>query len=175
MPFAASFSVSQTLGDPSEITFSDTSTGTDGNITERRIYLRLSDGLFLVESGTATDYETWDILDISDTLDVLDEDEAIEVTIQWLDVSGTVLYVSTANYGFTLFNSTFDYQLTQRLSGNPLLINDNNFFELKSELRVAIDSGNDAIAVGDLFGAQQCYIIATNLRLNSQYYFNANS
>jgi hypothetical protein len=75
-----------------------------------------------------------------------------------------------------LYNETFDYQLTQVLTGNPLVINDNNFFPNKSDLRVNIDGGNQAIFFAtDLFSAQQCYDRATNLRLGSQYYFNANS
>lgn len=175
MAFVASCVVSQTEGAPSLIDFSDTSTGTDANITQRRIYIKLSNGTYLVQQGTTTDYEVWALASLTKSLDVLSEDKAAEITVQWLDVSNTVLYVVTSNYGLTLYNETFDYQLTQRLPGNPLLINDNNFFELKSELRVAIDSGNDTILFGDIFGAQQCYNIATKLRANSQYYFNANS
>ena len=79
-------------------------------------------------------------------------------------------------YGFTEYNEMFDYGLTQMLTANPLLINDNDYFPHKSDLRTSIDSGNQAIIYAqDLFAAQQCYDRATNLRLSSQYYFNINS
>jgi len=101
------------------------------------------------------------------------------ITVDWIDnTSPTPIVVATKSYtlGFTLYNETFDYQLTQVLSGNPLVINDNKFFSNKSDLRVNIDSGNQAIEFAtDIFAAQQCYDRATNLRLNSPYFFNSNS
>lgn len=177
MALLPSFSTSQTEGAPSKVNFLDTSTGSDVNITQRRIYIVLSNGTYLVQQGTTTQYEPWNIAFASITLTLLTgEDKAAQIKVQWLDVSNTVLYESIINTGFTLYNETFDYQLTQRLTGNPSLIDDNNFFELKSELRTAIDSGNQCIArAADIFGAQQCYTIATKLRLQSQYYFNANA
>lgn len=176
MALVASFSTSQTEGAPSLINFLDTSTGTDAAVTQRRIYIVLPGGTYLVQTGTSTQYETWSIAFLTKTLDVLSKDRAAQVIVQWLDVSNAVRYEVIANYGFTLFNETFDYQLTQRLTGNPKLIDDNNFFELKSSLRTAIDSGNQCVALAnDNFGAQQCYDIATDLRTSSQYYFNANA
>ena len=77
---------------------------------------------------------------------------------------------------FFNFNEKFDYGLTQMLTANPMLINDNDFFPHKEELRISIDSGNQAFTlVGDIFAAQQCYDRATELRVNSQYYFNINA
>ena len=176
MPFNASFSTEQPVGQAAIITFTDTSSGTDGNITERRVYLRKADGTFLVPVGTTTDYIVWDYADSTISIDVLDKDYALSCVVQWLNTGGSVLYDSTVLSGYTLWNSTFSYQLTQRLSGNPTLINDNNFFSEKSTLRENIDSGNQAIDLAaDIFAAQQCYDIATEIRVNSQYYFNANS
>lgn len=176
MPLIPSFSVSQTEGAPSLINFLDTSTGNDVNITQRRIFLWLSSGVYLVQTRTSTNYETWNIAFLNAILDVLTEDKAINITVEWLDVGDNVLYNYQLNRGFTLYNETFDYQLTQRLTGNPKLIDDNNFFEEKEKLRVGIDSGNQCLLLAnDIYGAQQCYNIATKLRINSQYYFNANA
>lgn len=175
MAFIASATASQTEGVPNKINFLDTSIGSDGAIVSRRIFIRGSDGNFIVQLGTSTQYEVWSIASLSIILTLLSKDISAAITIQWLDGSNVVLYDYSFNQGFTLFNETFDYQLTQRLTGNTLLINDNDFFPLKSQLRVAIDSGNQAILKGDIFGAQQCYDIGTNLRVNSQYYFNANA
>lgn len=173
--FIASFSANQTAGQPSQINFTDTSTGSDGAITQRRIYIAQSNGIFLVQQGTVTQYENWAWPGLTTTLTLLSKDISALITVQWLDVSGNILYAYAANYGLTLFNETFDYQLTQNVSGNPLLLEDNGFFEEKSKLRVAIDSGNQCVVLGDLTGAQNCYDIATNIRINSQYLFNANA
>lgn len=85
----------------------------------------------------------------------------------------TVLYSTSGTYGLTGYNEDFDYQLTSLMASNPLLVNDNYFFKHKSDLRLFIDSGNQAIErAGDIVNAQLCYDQATELRTNSQYYFN---
>ena len=176
MAFSPSFTASSVSGAPSQIIFTDTSTGTDGAITSRQIYIATDSGTFLVPTGTTTDYIVWVIANATKNVDVLDKDYALILTVNWLNVSGTVLYSATGLVGFTSYNEEFDYQLTQLLSGNPLLINDNNFYTNKSDLRTDIDSGNQAIVLAaDIFGAQQSYDRATNSRLNSQYLYNANS
>jgi len=179
MPLTVNFSATQTVGEPSEINLTDTSAGTDVAVTQRRVYIAPPTGAFLVEEGTATEYEEWDDFPATTTitLDVLAEKagQACTITVQWLDVSGNVLYAKALKYGFTLYGEEFDYSLTQRLSGNPLLINDNDFFNNKSDLRTELDSGNQALSLaGDVFGAQQCYDRATALMVGSVYYFNSN-
>jgi hypothetical protein len=177
MPLSPNFNASQTVGLPSVINFLDTSTGSDSNITGRRVYFQTSSGSFLVESGTSTDYELWPLTSgTSISYTVLTKDYALLITVEWIDVNGDALYSSQQLIGFTLYNETFDYQLTQVLSGNPLRINDNQFFEQKSKLRDCIDSGNQALTLAsDIVAAQQCYKIATDIRLSSQYIFNINS
>lgn len=177
MPLTPDFSASQTLGDESTVSLTDTSTGSDGAITQRRVYLRKADGTFLVPEGNGNDeYIEWPWADSEIDIDALDKDYALDVIVQWLNVSNVILYSKTELIGFPLYNETFDYGLTQLLSGNPLLINDNDFFSNKSDLRVEIDSGNQAIEqASDIYGAQQCYDRATALRISSQYFFNGNS
>jgi hypothetical protein len=176
MPFSPNFSTSQVLGLPNQIVFTDTSTGSDSNIASRRVYMQTAANIYLVELGTTTNYEVWSILDTTVTYDVLSKDYALYVTVEWLNASNIVLYNKQFLLGYTLYNESFDYHLTQVLSGNPLLINDNNFFENKSQLRVSIDSGNQALTfAADIFAGQQCYDRATNLRLNSPYFFNSNA
>lgn len=177
MAFVASFSAASVSGTPSDILFTDTSTGSDGAITSRRIYAKTDKGTFLVETGTTTDYEVWALpLATSITLDLLTKDYALTLIVELLDVNDVVLYDYTVDaQGFTEYSEEFDYGLTQLMSGNPLLINDNDFWPHKSKLRALINSGNKAITVAsDLFNAQLCYDAATDLRLNSQYYFNGN-
>lgn len=176
MPLTPNFSVSQPTGEPSVVTLEDTSTGSDGAISQRRAYLRTSAGVFLVEEGVATEYTPWSYANPTIDIDALDKDYGLYITVEWLDVSNTVLYSKSTLVGLTSFNEDFDYQLTQLLSGNPLLWNDADFWQNKSNLRTEIDSGDQAISrAADIFGAQQCYDRATRLRETSQYSFNGNS
>lgn len=182
MAFVPDFVAIQPFGSPNLIEITDLSTGSDSRIVTRRIYIKKPDGSYIVPSGTTTDYILWDYPNMSISLDVLTKDTACEVTVEWLDsipsptVDPIVLYNKVILYGFTEYSEMFDYQLTQMLTANPLLINDNDYFPNKMDLRVSIDSGNQAIIYAqDLYAAQQCYDRATNLRLNSQYYFNINS
>lgn len=176
MSFSAAFTTTQILGAPSEVVITDTSTGSDSNIVDRRIYLQKADGTYLVPTGTTTDYINWSTGTSTKTIECLDKDYALNVTVTWNNVSGTALYTEPSLEGLTLYNETFDYGLTQQLSGNPLLFNDNNFFTHKSDLRTYIDSGNQAILeASDIFGAQVCYNEATKLRRASPYAFNINS
>jgi hypothetical protein len=175
MPLTPNFTAVQLFGSPNEIVLTDTSIDTTG-ISSRRVFIQMPNGTYLVEEGTTTDYEVWAIADDSITLDVLTKDVAVTITVQWLIAGGAIEGTKVYEFGFTQFNETFDYGLTQMLTANPLLINDNNFFPNKSELRVCIDSGNQALSlVGDLFAAQQCYDRATGFRLDSRYLFNINS
>ncbi len=176
MPLTPNFSTEQILGSPSVVTVTDTSTGSDVAITQRRVTLQTASGTYIVPDGTSTNYVQWPYADSFIDIDALDKDYAFYVTVQWLDVDGNVLYSKQSLIGFTLYNETFDYLLTQQLAANQLLVNDNNFFDNKSDLRTEIDSGNQAIELAaDILAAQLCYDRATELRLKSQYYFNANS
>jgi hypothetical protein len=176
MPFTPNFSASQTLGAPDSINLTDTSTGSDGAIVSRRVYFQTAANSYLVEDGTTTNYEVWNIASSTISFSLLDKDYALFVTVQWLNNVNTVLYTKVYLLGFTMYNEEFDYQLTQVLSGNPLVMNDNNFFRNKSDLRVNIDGGGQAITfASDAYAAQQCYDRATNFRLNSPYFYNANA
>jgi len=176
MPLVPLFTVTQPLGSPSDITLTDSSTGSDVLIVSRRVYFQTSAGTFLVETGTSTDYEAWALADTSATFDVLDKDYGLRITVEWLDTGGGILYDKVGYYGLTEYNEEFDYSRTQNVAANALLMNDNNFWNNKTKLRTLIDSGNNAITnVSDINAAQQCYDQATAMRLSAQYLFNINS
>ena len=170
------FNVTQQLGSPNELSIIDQNAPIVGAVN-KRIYIQQANGTYIVEgSNTTTDYTEVPYATNPVTIDVLTKDVAVQITIEWLNSSNVVLVSESEVYRFTNFNENFDYALTQNLTANPLLINDNDFFANKSEFRTCIDSGNQAFdLVGDLFSAQQCYDRATNLRINSQYFFNINS
>ncbi len=178
MALTPNFTVTITPGTPADLNFTDTSSGSDGSVTQRRIYIQAASGSYLVESGTTTEYEVWGDFPSTTTItleDILDKDYGCRVVVQWLDVSNVVLYDKTLYYGFTGFNEDFDYELTQLIASNPLLMNDNNFWQHKNLLITLIDSGDNAISrASDIASAQQCYDLATQLREESVYYFNGN-
>jgi len=175
MPLTPSFSVSQTVGNPSVIVVTDTSTGSDGAVTSRRVYLEDYEGNYVVPSGVTTNYIPWPLSSPTISIDCLTEDAALQVTVQWLNVSNTVLYSSSSLEGFTLYNETFYYSLTQAqaMVSNPSYIaQDTNYYNNKMKLRLFIDSGNQAISIGnDITSAQICYDSATFIVNNQQNFF----
>lgn len=178
MSFTAAASASSVAGTPSDILFTDLSTGSDAAIFSRRIYFSDDTGAFIVETGSSLEYSLWPLPLIDTiTLDLLTAATAAKIVIQWLDVSNNVLYDYTISAeGFTEFLEEFLYSQTQLLSGNPLLINDNNFWQNYSKCRTLTDAGNQAILqASDLYSAQQCYDAATEILNNAQYLFNGNS
>ena len=173
MALSPNFSAAQPLGTPEIIQITDTSTGSDGAITQRRVYLRDKAGNNILPEGTSTDYVVWDYADSSIDIECLTKDYALRITVQWLDVTDVVLYDTEQILGFTSFNEDFAYTLTQMLSANPLRVNDSGFLQNFSNLRNYIDSGNQALErQSDMFSAQRCYDAGTNIRLNSGYLFN---
>lgn len=172
MSLSASFSVSQNIGNPSTLIFTDTSTGSDGSISARRIYLRKSDGTYLVPSGTTTNYIEWAYANSTISLDVMDKDYALFIEVDWVDSGGTALYTSSDTFVFTLYSETFYYSLTQQLAGNYPIIADDNYYSNKLRLRTEIDSANQAIAIGgDIAASQACLERAKQLVDNQSLYF----
>ena len=175
MPLIPNFSVTQIVSTPSIINIEDTSTGSNVAITKRRVYLQASDGSYLVPTGVTTEYNNWVLANTTVSINCLTKDYAIKIVVQWLDVNNAVINDKTVYYGFTLYGETFDYGLTQNLTANPTLSNDNNFMNNKELIRNFIDSGNNAIAFNsDTFSAQICYDKVTDMISEAQYLFNTN-
>lgn len=172
MPLVQSFSVSQTIGAESVLTIEDTSTGSDATITSRRVYLTKADGTYLVPDGTSTDYIEWSIDDTTIDIDCLDKDYCLNIIVQWLDATPNVDYSATSLTLLTLYTKQFLYELTQRQAGNPVLVNDGDYFVNKSELQTELDSAIQAVELAsDQLGAQMCMDRATDIRTNSTYLF----
>ena len=88
LALTVNFSTSQTPGSPGDIIFTDTSTGSDGSVTQRRIYIQSAAGEYLVEPNTSTQYEVWSGFPGTTTItleDILEQDTAERVVVQWLD------------------------------------------------------------------------------------------
>lgn len=118
MSFVQNYSVSQSQSDWTNLTFTDTSTGTDGNIASRVIFIQKSNGAYL--STVATDYIPWSYGE--DSIDVnglITKDYSLLITVQWLDVDGVVLYTLTKLYLFTAYSVNGEYGIIQALTAKP--------------------------------------------------------
>ena len=172
MPINPSFTASQNSGLPSTIVLTDTSTGTDVTITKRRVFLLQSNGEYLVPSGTSTSYVDWALVNQSISLDVLSQDTALTITVQWLSSTNVVVATKTISFAFTAYNETFYYGLTEDQVANPNLISSTDWYQNKMILRVELDSASQAIAfASDIVSAQSALNRATYLSTNSNFFF----
>jgi len=174
MPLIPNFSTIQNSGTPSYLNFTDTSTGSDGTITTRRIYMLQADGTYLVPKGTTTDYVLWSIASATLSLNLLTQDTALSIKVDWVNSVGTVLYTKTTAYGFSAFGETFYYGLTQNEVPitNPNVALSTNYFQNKMLLRVYLDSAGQAVSfASDLYAAQVAYDSGTFLIQNANFNF----
>ena len=172
MAFLQSFLTSQTIGLPNIITLQDTSTGVDANITKRRIILTKSDNTTLVPSGVTTNYIDWALVDTTLDVNVLPQDYALNITVQWLNVANSVLYTKTVLSLFQLYENTFYYNLIQLQASTPVIINDENYWGNVSKLASYIDNAVQAVAIGgDIAAAQNAIDKGTELILHQNANF----
>jgi hypothetical protein len=172
MPLVPNFTASQYSGTPSVITLTDTSTGSDVTIASRRVYLLQSNGTFLVPAGVTTDYIEWDLVDTSISINVLSEDSALSITVQWMSGLDTIVTSKTTSFAFTAYNETFYYGLTESQVANSNLTASTNWYQTKLVLRVEIDSANQAITfASDIYSAQAALNRATYISTNQSFFF----
>lgn len=167
---AASFSASQDAGNITNATFTDTSTGLS-SITGRFIYLRKYDGTYLVPDGTTTDYVFWPAASSSISIDVLDKDYCLDVTVVWY--SGSSIDSTVTNLVlFTAYSEVFLRQLTQALAANRNLLTNKNYWFNKIKLRTLVDDASQAVSlINDQTIATFCLDEAKKLTDNIQTFF----
>jgi len=181
MAITVSFTVSQTVGSPAAINIVDTSTGSDVTAVSRRIYITNSAGAYLTTGRTVSAgiaYTEWPIADGNNLTinNILATDMAVNITLTYVNISGGVVATDTSLEGFTMYNETFYYSLTQAQALQnqppPMIIQDSNYYYQKMILRENIDDGNQAILYGDdITTAQNAYDRATYQVLNQNLFF----
>lgn len=168
MAFNADFTISESLI-PNVFTISDTSTGSDSNLTGRTIFLYKSNGELLV-AGIS-----WPIAQASLTLDVLDRDKALDIQVQWASSSPLAspsTYTAKELFAFTARGEAFNYRLIQLQSANPSIIQSDDYLIKKMQLRIALDDAKDAIEKGaDIYSAQQMIERSNFLQNNDRYFY----
>lgn len=171
MALIPNFSVGQTLT-ASQIIFTDISTGSDVAIKDRQIFLQKSDGTYLVPTGTTTSYIDFPLGTNTLTKTVLDTDYALSVTMNWLNVSGVVLYTKTYLFNFPQYAWNFALQLLQTQAANPSIVNNANFWNNNVRLYVDIFNSDTAVTTGnDQYSANFCLSDASYLRNNQNLFY----
>lgn len=172
MSFTGSFSAVQSA-DGLTLTITDTSTGSDPNLTERRVYLNLIDGTTLIPQGNGTPYILWPIAAGPLVLPILKRDYSININVQWLSSSPLPSSVYSVFQLITFVNNImlFYYSLTQLQAANEQLTNGSGYFNNKVKLLVFINDATNATTYNDQFSAQQSLNRAYELQTNANVYF----
>lgn len=177
MSFVGSFSISQGI-DPTSFSLTDTSAGTDPDITSRQVFLYLSDGTTLIPPGSSTPYILWPIVngigDVLNLVGILERDYSLNIQSNWISSSPLAppsVYTDSELFTFTGNISVFAYFLTQEISANPNLINDNGFFPNKSKLRVLIEDAINCNEFNDQSNAQKSLDAAYKMQQNQKALF----
>lgn len=174
MALVAAFTATESLANPDEITFNDTSTGTDNTITTRRIYFRLANGNWADEDGNESTTETyieWDYADSSTTLSLISQSTAADITVKWM-AGSTVVYTVQEEYCFNLYDYLFALELLQTQTSSPSVIQDtsysNNFFDFILNI---FNEENAITYGGDIYSSQGAMNRNNNYIQNEQMYF----
>lgn len=167
MAFNPLISVTQSAETPSNITVIDVSTGTvNPAVTQRRLFIQDANANYLVPSGTTTDYIEWAIANSFITVNVLDQDECVNIRVEWLDVSNTVLYEYENQYPLAEFNKQFLVRLVSAQGLTPGIVQDSNYSGNIAIFWTNVIAGiNQVTFGGDIQGGQNCFNRATAMRL----------
>jgi hypothetical protein len=169
MAFNGNFTVSQGT-DTSGFTLTDTSTGSDINLTGRTVSLIKTDGTLL---GGAT--INWPIGQSSITVtNVLDKDYSLSILVVWTSSSplpSPSTYTKTIINTFLGYINNFIYGLIQQLTAQPDIKIDRFFYANLSKIQTEADNANQATTFNDQFSAQGAVLRAQYLITNKAYNF----
>lgn len=174
MSFTPNLQSSQSIGFPNIVVLTDTSTGSDSGITSRRIYCQDAANAYYVPSGTLTNYVVWDYALSSISLNILTQDTALYITVQWLKgtsigYSLTILSPFDLNARQYLLNLTLA-QISSNINTVGLSYN-NNFYMSKIKLYVAVNDAANAALMNNIYGSQDALNRGTALITNQNNFF----
>jgi len=170
----ANFTTSESLGTPSDITFVDSSVGSDNTLTVRKIYIRLANGNYLLSGGAETSTATaidWPINDVSITLTLISQSTTASVRIDWL-AGSTIVYTKTALQTWNLYDYLFGLELIQSQTATPTIIQDSNYYNNFFQFITNIFNSETANTYGnDLYSSQASLNRNQYLINNSDIFF----
>jgi hypothetical protein len=169
MAFSGNYSVSQGV-DVQSFTLTDTSTGSDVNLTGRTIALYQANGSLL---GGAT--INWPLSDGSTKAltGYLPKDYSLLTLVTWQSSSPIPgsSYSKSSIYTFTGNSNAFAYGLLQQIAAMQAITSDNGFEDNVAILNSEIQNAGRASTYGDQGNAQQCLDRIYNMIINQQFYF----
>lgn len=172
MAFVQDFSAGQNSLYPNIVVLVDTSVGADAAITGRKVTITDSNGNYLVPAGTTTDYVLWNIGDATISLNILTEDMALNIKVDWLNVSDVVLYTLTQQFCFALYSKQFFYYLIQLQGLTPTIPADTNYNSNMALFWATVNGAINAVTLAsDIAASQNCLNRATAMRLQQNLYF----
>ncbi len=173
MAFNGNFTATQSI-DGLTLTITDTSTGSDANLTDRRVYLNQYNGTTLVPTGTSTPYIDWPTANGPLVLPIFKKDYSLNINVQWISSSplpSPSVYSVFQLITFTNNTYLFYYSLTQLQAANQQLTNDYGYFNNKVKLLVYLNDAINATTYNDQFAAQRSLDRAYELQTNANVYF----
>ena len=169
MSFIGAFTVSSLIT-PGSFTVNDTSTGSDSNITGRKIFLYQADGSLL--TGNSIDFPL--TAGSSITLNVLIQDYCLLIVVTWISSSPLPppsSYSSSGLFNFVGNSRSFADQQIGAIESNPAILRDTSFQYYLGTLYNEIDNSIQAASTGQQFSAQRALNAIQNLIVNQAKYF----
>lgn len=171
MPFNGSLTAVQQYPNTSRVLFTDTSSGSDPNITGRRLYPRNAAGQLVLPTGNTLGYIDWPLpLATPLLVDLLPKDIALNIQCVWISSSPlpSSVYDVILLSAFTKNIKRFLYERTQDLAAYPSVSNDKGFVGYYIQLQSEVDTAElavtpDILDISDAQGAiDRSYYIIKN-------------
>ena len=175
MAFNGLFNAVQSA-DGASATFTDVSTGSDANLTGRRIYPNKTDATVLVPAGNTLGYIDWP-LSAGSTLvvsNLLPKDYALNITVVWISSSPLAppsSYTETTLYGFVRNTKNFIYNKLQNLDAQPTLNNDQGWTMSLFKLYLEVKNCGLSVEYFDQYKAQAALDRAYSIMQNQKFNF----
>jgi len=157
MALTPNFTSTQSIASPAQITFYDTSSGVDGTITTRTIFIRLSNGKWLTTAGESSTIlgETWDYADASITLSLLSRSTVANVTVAWYNGS-TQVYTKTILSEWNFYDYLFLFGLLSAQTSYPAINASTGYWPNSFVMVTNIFQSEKAVELmDDLYSAQK--------------------
>lgn len=174
MPLTPNATITQSLAYPTQLTFTDTSTGSDGTIVTRRVFVITATGKWLTTSGESSTeaYELWPYpIGTPITLAVLSKNTAPSIRIEWWD-SGAKVYEKIIVGTYNLFGYVFGYNLTRDALSDPSVVGVPGYYLNKFTMLTELENSETAISYSsDIYNAQKALDRAQPFIDNRNTYF----
>jgi hypothetical protein len=173
MALTVNFSTSQSLSSNNTVTFTDTSTGSDGTITSRRIKVQLANGNYLTASGESStlSYTTWAIGSSTLSVSLLSKSTVAYVTVDWL-AGATVTYTKTLLQEWDLYDYVALFGLLSAQTSYPARTDNSGYWQDTFKVISNIFQSENAVTLmSDIYSSQAALDRNYTMISNQNKYF----